>query len=59
MAIAASLGALRTRSAPAWAGWVGVALGVLSLATIAFFGIFAWLAWILFASLGMLFTFGR
>ena len=55
MAIAASLGALRTRSAPAWAGWVGVALGVLSLATIAFFGIFAWLAWILFASLGMLF----
>jgi hypothetical protein len=55
MAIAASLGALRTRSVPAWAGWIGVLLGVLSLATIAFFGIFAWLAWILFASLGMLF----
>jgi hypothetical protein len=55
MAIAASLGALRTRSAPAWAGWVGVLLGVLSLGTIAFFGIFGWLAWILFAALGMLF----
>ena len=55
MAIAASLGALRTRSVPTWAGWIGVLLGVLSLATIGFFGIFAWLAWILFASLGMLF----
>jgi hypothetical protein len=54
MAIAASLGALRTRSAPAWAGWIGVVLGVLSLATIAFVGIFGWLAWIALASLGML-----
>ena len=55
MAIAASLGALRTASAPRWACWVGVALGVLALGTVAFFGIFGWLLWILLASLGMLF----
>lgn len=55
MAIAASLGALRTGSAPRWACWVGVVLGVLALGTVAFFGIFGWLLWILLASLGMLF----
>jgi hypothetical protein len=55
MAIAASLGALRTRSAPAWASWIGVLLGVLSLATIAFVGVFGWLLWIGLTSLGMLF----
>ena len=55
MAIAASLGALRTRSAPAWACWIGVLLGVLSLATITFVGLFGWLLWIGLASLGMLF----
>lgn len=55
MAIAASLGALRTRSAPAWACWIGVLLGVLSLATIAFVGLFGWLLWIALTSLGMLF----
>jgi hypothetical protein len=54
MIIAASLVALRTGSVPAWAGWIGVALGVVSLATIAFVGIFAWLAWLLIASVGML-----
>ena len=54
MIIAASLVALRARSVPAWAGWVGVALGVIALATIAFVGIFAWLAWLLIASVGML-----
>ena len=54
MIIAASLVALRARSVPAWAGWIGVALGVISLATIAFVGIFAWLAWLLIASVGML-----
>jgi hypothetical protein len=55
MAIAASLGALRTRSAPAWASWIGVFLGVLALATIAFVGVFGWLLWIGLTSLGMLF----
>ena len=54
MAIAASLGAMRTRSAPVWAGVVGILLGVLSLATVAFVGIFGWLAWILLASIAML-----
>ena len=47
MAIAASLGVMRTRSAPMWAGVIGILLGVASLGTIAFVGIFAWLAWIL------------
>jgi hypothetical protein len=54
MAIAASLAALRLRAVPAWAGWLGVALGVVSFATIAFFGLFAWLAWILIVSVGLL-----
>jgi hypothetical protein len=54
MAIAASLGAMRTGSAPTWAGVIGIILGVASLATIAFVGIFAWLAWILLASVAML-----
>lgn len=54
MAIAASLVALRSRSVPAWLGWLGVVAGVASFATIAFLGIFAWLAWILVASIGLL-----
>ena len=54
MAIAASLAALRLRAVPAWAAWLGVALGVVALATIAFVGIFAWLAWILIVSIGLL-----
>jgi hypothetical protein len=53
--IAAQLGALRARSAPACACWIGVLLGVLSLATIAFVGLFGWLLWIGLTSLGMLF----
>ena len=54
MAIAASLGALRAQWVPAWAGWVGVALGVASFATITFVGMFAWLAWIVAASVVLL-----
>ena len=54
MIIGASLAALRATLIPAWAGWIGVALGVISLATVAFVGIFAWLAWLLIASIGML-----
>jgi hypothetical protein len=54
MIIAASVAALRGRWLPAWAGWVGVALGAVALATVAFVGIFAWLAWIVIASVLML-----
>jgi hypothetical protein len=54
MAIAASLGALRAQVVPAWAGWLGVALGVASFATVTFVGIFAWLAWMLVVSVGLL-----
>jgi hypothetical protein len=54
MAIAASLAALRTAYVPAWAAWLGIALGVVSLATIAFVGLFAWLAWIVLASIVLL-----
>jgi hypothetical protein len=54
MAIAASLAALRTAYVPAWAGWLGVALGVAAFATIAFVGLFAWLAWIVLASIVLL-----
>ena len=55
MAIAASLGALRTRAVPAWAAWLGIVLGVAAFGTVTFLGLFAWLAWIVLASLVMLF----
>lgn len=58
MAIAASLGALRTRAVPAWAAWLGILLGVAAFGTVAFLGLFAWLAWIVLASLAMLFGHG-
>jgi hypothetical protein len=54
MAIAASLAALRSAYVPAWAAWLGVALGIAALATIAFVGLFAWLAWIVLASIVLL-----
>jgi hypothetical protein len=54
MIMAASLGARRGGLVPAWAAWVGVALGIASLATVAFFGLIAWLLWILVASVLML-----
>lgn len=59
MAIAASVAALRSRLIPAWAGWLGVALGVVALATIVFVGLFGWLIWIVLASLVMLRHDGR
>lgn len=46
MMIAASLAALRGRALPSWAGWLGIALGVLALFSIFFFpqlGIAAWI----------------
>ncbi len=45
MILAVSAIALRHRLVPAWAGWLSVALGVLSLATVMFVGMFAWIAW--------------
>lgn len=54
MIVAASLGARRGGLVPGWAGWVGVALGIVALATIAFFGLIAWLLWIVLASVLML-----
>ncbi len=54
MAIAASLGAMRTGWVPTWAGWIGVFLGIVSLATFAYVGAFGWFLWIGLASIWML-----
>jgi hypothetical protein len=54
MIVGASLAALQLGLVPRWAGWVGVALGVVSLATIVAIGIFAWAAWLLAAGLFLL-----
>jgi hypothetical protein len=54
MIIVASLGARRGGLVPPWAGWVGVALGIVGLATVTFIGILAWLLWILVVSVLML-----
>lgn len=54
MIIVASVGARRGALVPAWAGWLGVALGIIGLATVAFFGMLAWLLWIVLASVLML-----
>lgn len=49
MIIAASLAALELGLVPAWAGWLSLALGVVSLATIVAIGVFAWTIWLLAA----------
>ena len=49
MIIAVSLAALDHGWVPKWAGWLSLALGVVSLATIAAVGIFAWAIWLLAA----------
>jgi hypothetical protein len=54
MIIVASIGARRGGLVPAWAGWVGVALGIVGLATVTFIGILAWLLWMVVVSLLML-----
>jgi hypothetical protein len=54
MIIVASVGARRGGLVPAWAGWVGVALGIVALATVAFIGILSWLLWIVVVSALML-----
>jgi hypothetical protein len=57
MIIAASLAALRAAAVPAWAGWLGVAAGILALGSIAFFPQAAIAIWILVVS-GVLFARG-
>lgn len=50
MIIAASLAFMSRGVWPRWAGWVSVAVGILSLASVAFFPQFLWLLWILIVS---------
>ena len=57
MIIAASLAALRAAVVPKWAGWLGVAAGILGLASIFFFPQAAIALWILIVS-GLLFARG-
>jgi hypothetical protein len=51
MIIAASLAFLWAGTWPTWAGWLGVAAGILSLASIVFFPQFVFLLWILIVSI--------
>ena len=57
MIIAASLAALRVRAVPSWAGWLGIAAGILALGSIAFFPQLAIAIWILVVS-GVMFVRG-
>lgn len=54
MIIGVSLAALEQRWLPAWAGWLSLALGVVSFATMMAIGIFAWALWLLAAGLFLL-----
>lgn len=49
--VGASLAAMRLGMVPAWLGWLGVVLGVVSFASVAAVGLFAWTAWLIVASL--------
>jgi hypothetical protein len=55
MIIAASLAFLRARVWPKWAGWLSVAVGILTLASLVFFPQLLFLAWILIVSLVLFF----
>jgi hypothetical protein len=59
MIIAASVAALRARAVPSWAGWLGVAVGILSLGLLIFFPWFVAAVWILVVSIGMFLRSGR
>jgi hypothetical protein len=59
MIIAASLAALRAGAVPTWAGWLGVAAGILGLALLVFFPWFVVAIWILVVSIGMFMRGGR
>ena len=50
MIVAASLGALLARRLPAWAGWLGIVLGVIALFSILFFPQAAIAIWLIAAS---------
>ena len=54
MIIGVSLAALELGMVPKWAGWVSLALGVVSFATLAAVGIFAWTIWLVAAGCFML-----
>jgi hypothetical protein len=54
MIIAASLAFMWGGICPSWAGWLGVAIGVLSIASIVFFPQLLFLLWILIVSILML-----
>lgn len=53
MIIAASLALMGAAVWPKWAGWVGVAVGILAIGSIFFFTQFVFLLWILIVSLVM------
>lgn len=57
MIIGVSLAALEHGWVPKWAGWVSLALGVVSLATFVAVGFFAWAIWLIAA--GCFLLFGR
>lgn len=59
MIIAASLAALRARAVPAWAGWLGIVVGILGLGLLLFFPWFVVGIWILTVSIGMFVRAGR
>ncbi|MDQ3874709.1 MAG: hypothetical protein M3322_04030 [Actinomycetota bacterium] len=50
MIVAASLAALLSRRLPAWAGWLGIALGIIGLFSIVFFPQAAIAIWLIAAS---------
>jgi MFS family permease len=54
MIIGVSLAALDHGWVPKWAGWLSLALGVVSLATIVAVGFFAWMIWLFAAGLFLL-----
>lgn len=54
MIIGVSLAALELGWVPKWAGWLSLALGVVSFATIAAVGFFAWAIWLIAAGLFLL-----
>ncbi len=59
MLIAASVAGLRAGAVPKWAGWLGVAAGIIALFLIVFFPWFVVGLWILIVSVGLFMRGGR
>jgi hypothetical protein len=59
MIIAASIAGLRAGAVPKWAGWLGVAAGIIALFLIVFFPWFVVGLWILIVSIGLFVRGGR